>query len=298
MKILFQLLIVSTMIMGFGKNPTFAQEIKLETIEYATNNGIPKTLFIAYPKNISQSRPAVVHIHGGGWKGGKASIGKAKNLAENGFIGISIHYRLSGEAIFPAAVHDCKTAIRWARANAEKYGINPDKIGVIGGSAGGHLAALIGTSGGNEYLEGDGGYKEFSSTVQAVVDNYGPTDFLRMNDKPGKIDHDSPDSPESLFIGSPIQQNPEQVKKANPITYIDPNDPPILMIHGKEDKMVIFNQSELLYEALKKAGVKSKLVSVENARHGFNPEPEDAIIKPSKKEIGEMQIAWFKEYLK
>lgn len=281
----------------FSQNNFSEPEIKQETVEYTSNNGIPKTLFIAYPENPDEPRPAVVHIHGGGWKQGKASPGKAKNLAQNGFVGISIQYRLSGEALFPAAVHDCKAAIRWTRANAKKYGINPVKIGVMGSSAGGHLAALMGTSGGDEFLEGDGGYAGFSSTVQAVVDNYGPTDFLRMNDVPGKIDHDSPDSPESAFIGAPIQQNKALTQKANPITYVDASDPPILMIHGKEDKMVIFNQSELLFEALQKAGVKSKLVPVENARHGFNPEPEDAVIKPSKKEIGEMQIDWFKEHL-
>jgi len=268
-----------------------------EWAEYTRGDGYAKTLVIAYPKKTDAARPAVVHFHGGGFRKGEASEKTALWLAKSGFVGISINYRLSGEAIFPAAVHDCKTAIRWARANAEKYRIDPAHIGVFGGSAGGHLAAIVGTSVGDDYLEGDGPHQEYSSSVQAVAENYGPTDFLSMNDAPGKMDHDSPDSPESEFIGAPIQSVPAQVQKANPITYVDASDPPILIIHGKKDMSVPYNQSELLYEALRNAGVTSKLVPVENAGHGFNPDPKDAVINPSKDEIRSMQIAWFKKYL-
>lgn len=274
-----------------------ADSIVIEEVEYQRDDESKQTLIIAYPKSGDMLRPAVVHFHGGGFRKGEASAKTAEWLANSGFVGISVNYRLSGEAVFPAAVHDCKTAIRWARAHADQYGIEPERIGAFGGSAGGHLAAIIGTSGGDAYLEGDGSYPSFSSRVQAVVENYGPTDFLRMNDAPGRMDHDSPTSPESAFIGGPIQENPEQVRKANPIAYVDPSDPPVLIIHGKNDMSVPYNQSELLYEALRKAGVTAKLVPVENAGHGFKPEPSEATISPSREEIQAMQIDWFKKHL-
>ncbi len=271
--------------------------IIIEEVEYQRSGDSGQTLIIAYPESTQELRPAVVHFHGGGFRKGEASAKTAEWLAQSGFVGISVNYRLSGEAIFPAAVHDCKAAVRWARAHTEQYGIDPERIGAFGGSAGGHLAAIVGTSGGDAYLEGDGTYASFSSRVQAVSENYGPTDFLRMNDAPGRMDHDSPTSPESAFIGGPIQENPEQVQRANPITYVDPSDPPILMIHGRNDMSVPYNQSELLYEALQQAGVTAKLVPVENAGHGFKPEPKEATISPSREEIQAMHIDWFKKYL-
>ena len=274
-----------------------ADSIIIEEVEYQRVGDSSQTLIIAYPASSEELYPAVVHFHGGGFRKGEASAKTAEWLVQSGFVGVSVNYRLSGEAIFPAAVHDCKAAVRWARAHAEQYGIDPERIGAFGGSAGGHLAALVGTSGGDAYLEGDGPYPSFSSRVQAVAENYGPTDFLLMNDAPGRMDHDSPTSPESAFIGTPIQENPEQVQKANPIAYVDPSDPPILIIHGKNDMSVPYNQSELLYEALQQAGVTVKLVPVENAGHGFKPEPKEATISPSREEIRKMQINWFKKYL-
>ena len=267
------------------------------SIKYTGSDSAAKTLIIAYHSDSKNLRPAVVHFHGGGFRQGSAEASTAKWLADAGFVGISVNYRLSGEAIFPAAVHDCKTAIRWARAHAEKYGIDPERIGVFGGSAGGHLAALVGASGGEKYLEGKGPYASFSSAVQAVSENYGPTDFLKMNDAPGNMDHNSPTSPESEFIGGPIQQNTGKVKLANPITYVDASDPPMLIVHGLKDMSVPYHQSELLYEALQKAGVPARLVPVENAGHGFKPDPADAQISPTKQEIKDIHIAWFKKHL-
>ena len=268
-----------------------------EGIRYTGGDSAAQTLIIAYHQDRKNLRPAILHFHGGGFRKGKAEAGTAKWLAEAGFVGISVNYRLSGEAIFPAAVHDCKTAVRWARAHAEKYGIDPERIGVFGGSAGGHLAALVGASGSDNYLEGTGPYLSFSSTVQAVSENYGPTDFLKMNDAPGNMDHDSPTSPESEFIGGPIQQSADQVKLANPITYVDASDPPTLIVHGLKDMSVPYQQSELLYEALQKADVPARLVPVANAGHGFKPDPPEAQISPTKQEIKDMHITWFKKYL-
>lgn len=219
-------------------------------------------LDIAEPKRLTKPVPAVVHIHGGGFWGGSKSAHHAVRYAEAGFIGVSINYRLSGVAPFPAAVQDCKAAIRWLRANAEKYQIDADHIGVWGTSTGRHLAAILGTSGGDPYLEGFGGmptntslrkYRgkevtfEFSSEVQAVVAHFGPTDFLKMGGN-----HSGPTSAESGFLGGKITGIKEQVRRANPITNVDKDDPPILLVHGRKDMGVIFNQSELLYAALKR----------------------------------------------
>lgn len=268
-------------------------------VVYAVADGHKFTLDIASPDNLIEPAPAIVDIPGGAWRNVRKSAEDAIWYAQQGFIGVSITHRTSDIAIFPAAVHDCKTVVRWLRANAEKYSIDPDKIGVTGFSSGGHLATLLGTSGGDPYLEGEGGYPEFSSRVQAVVDHFGPTDFLRMNDFrfADFIDHFDAKSPESLFLGGPIKEKPELVKLANPITYIDPQDPPIWIGHGEKDGMVIISQSELLYEALKKAGVETEFVRVKNADHMYRPNPAGATVSPSVEELNRMAIDWFKKWL-
>jgi acetyl esterase/lipase len=268
-------------------------------VVYSEADGHKLTLDIAYPDNLIEPAPAIVDIPGGSWRMVRKSAEDAIWYAQQGFIGVSITHRTSDIAVFPAAVHDCKTVIRWLRAQAKRYNINPDKIGVTGFSSGGHLAVLLGTSGGDPYLEGDGGYAEYSSRVQAVVDHFGPTDFLRMNDLrfADYIDHFDARSPESLFLGGPIKEKPELVRLANPITYIDPRDPPIWIGHGEKDGMVIINQSELLYEALKKAGVETEFVRVSNADHMYRPSPAGATVNPSVEELNRMGIDWFKKWL-
>jgi acetyl esterase/lipase len=268
-------------------------------VVYAVVDGHTLTLDIAYPDNLIEPAPAIVDIPGGAWRTVRKSAEDAIWYAQQGFIGVSITHRTSDIAIFPAAVHDCKTVIRWLRAQAKKYNINPDKIGVTGFSSGAHLAVLLGTSGGDPYLEGDGGYPEYSSRVQAVVDNFGPTDFLRMSDVrfADFIDHFDAKSPESLFLGGPIKEKPELAKLANPITYIDPKDPPVWIGHGEKDGMVIINQSELLYQALRKAGVETQFVRVKNADHMYRPSPAGATVSPSVEELNRMAIGWFKKWL-
>lgn len=256
-------------------------------IVFVTINGQELKLDIAYPKDSKKTLPAVVYIHGGGFEGGEKPTDQAVSFARNGFVGMAIEYRLSSVAKFPAAVHDCKTAIRWTRANAKKYGIDPDKIGVIGESAGGYLVAMMGTSGGDGYLEGDGPYGEYESSVQAVVDLFGPIDFAVMKD--------APTGPVAKFLGKTAQEDLELAKKANPITYVDARDAPTLMIHGENDDLVPIEQSELLDDALAKAGVKTRLVSVKNAGHGFSASPQGAAVSPSAKEIEAMEVQWFKD---
>jgi acetyl esterase/lipase len=285
--------------------PAFSQVLREEDITvwtdivYAVADGHELKLDIAVPNCLKAPAPAIVDIPGGAWRVVRNSPDDALFYANYGFIGVSITHRTSDIAPFPAAVHDCKTVIRWLRAHAEKYHINPDKIGVTGFSSGGHLAVLLGTSGGDVYLEGHGGYEDYSSRVQAVVDHFGPTDFLKMNDTdlPEHTDVFSPDSAPSLFLGGPLREKADLARLANPITYIDPKDPPVLIGHGEKDGMVVINQSEILYEALKKAGVPTTFVRVKNAAHMYRPYRWDVDVSPTVEAMNRMTVEWFEKWL-
>jgi acetyl esterase/lipase len=206
--------------------------------------------------------PVIVSIHGGAFKAGDKADKQVLPMLEGlkrGYAVVSVNYRLSGEAIFPAQIFDIKAAIRWIRANSKKYKLDPDHIAAWGGSAGGHLSALAGTSGGVKELEDlNMGNPDKLSNVQAVVDWFGPTDFLKMNQqlKEGKVDkpmkHLDPASPESELIGKNIADAPDLVKAANPETYISPDDPPFLIQHGMIDNLVPFQQSLNLAALLQK----------------------------------------------
>ena len=252
---------------------------------------LPLDLYL--PPDTSAPVPVVIWVHGGGWRNGaKGNGGRARNMTTRGFAVVDVEYRLSGEALFPAQIEDCKTAVRWVRANAKKYNLDSDRIGAWGSSAGGHLVALMGLTHDEkafETLE----HGQYSSRVQAVCNWYGPTDFLRMNDFEGRIDHDSADSPESRLIGGPIQENEEKVAAANPITYVSKNDPPMLIVHGEKDRAVPYNQSELLYAAMKKAGLDVALYKVVNADHGFRNATRD-----SAASLFEMAAQFLEKHLK
>jgi acetyl esterase/lipase len=248
--------------------PSMTGQVVQDAVYATVKDGRKLTLDLYLP-TATVSRPLVVWIHGGAWRSGNKSPCPGPTLVENGFAAACISYRLSGEAIFPAQIHDCKAAIRWLRANALRYGYDARRIGVWGSSAGGHLAAMLGTSGGVKKLEGKVGDRRGSSRVQAVVDFFGPTDLLRMDDHPGKMVHNAPDSPESRLIGGPIQENKEKAAQANPITYAGQGDPPFLIVHGDADPLVPWQQSQLLHDALRKAGVDSTLEIMPGEGHGF-----------------------------
>jgi acetyl esterase/lipase len=191
-------------------------------------------------------------------------------LVHQGFAVASIQYRFSQDAIWPAQAYDCKAAIRFLRANAGKYNFDPNHFGVGGDSAGGHLAAFIGTSGDVKEMEGDLGDTNVSSRVQAVVDWFGPTDLLVMGQQAGPhsmIQHESADSPESRLMGGPVQEKSALAKTANPITYIDKNDPPFLIMHGDNDQLVPLGQSIILAKALLDAGVEVTMKTIHGAGH-------------------------------
>ncbi len=243
-------------------------------LSYADTDNPRQKLDLYLPaRRVKDKRwPVVVYIHGGAWRSGNKSRGRGRVMpyvATGQFAGVSIGYRLTGEAIWPAQIHDCKAAIRWLKANASTYGLDPDRIGIIGSSAGGHLVAMLGTSGGVKELAGSvGRHEKFDSRVACVVDEYGPTAYRRMNDFPGRIDHDAKNSPESLLVGGPIQERADQCRNASPLTWVTKDDPLFLIIHGTDDPLVPFNQSELLAARLKAAGVPFILQTMQNGGHG------------------------------
>ena len=230
--------------------------------EYVANGHARQRLDLFVPK-ATGPLPIIVWIHGGAWLAGDKNNPPALPFLEKGYAVASINYRLSQHAVFPAQIEDCKAAIRWLRANAKKHNLDADHIGVWGASAGGHLVALLGTTGEAKSLEGKGDHLDQSSRVQCVVDFFGPTDLTKMAGS-----HDNPDSPESKLIGGAIQRNKEKAGKANPIAYIGKNAAPFLILHGDKDGVVPISQSELLADALKKAGVEVAFVPIPGAGHG------------------------------
>jgi acetyl esterase/lipase len=219
--------------------------------------------------------PLIIWVHGGAFRMGSKADHVPLDYLAAGYAVATINYRLSQHAIFPAQIVDVKAAVRWLRAHAGVYGLDANRFAAWGESAGGHLVAMLGTTGSvTEYEVGD--YLEVSSHVQAVVDYFGPTDFLQMDaHRPadGMI-HDAPDSPESELVGGPIQENPERVARANPITYVSDDAPPFLIVHGDQDPLVPYHQSVLLYTALKKVGTPVTLYTVEGAGHGGFTDPK------------------------
>jgi len=229
-------------------------------------------------------RPGIVIIHGGGWTSGQRDANREINigttLAEHGYVCLSIDYVLQSEdpaapKIWPRNLHDCKSAVRWLRANAAKYQIDTDHIGVIGGSAGGHLAAMVGLTG--PELDPAGPYGEHSTRVQAVVDLYGP-----MAHTARRIDVlVDPANPDALTLA----------KQITPLTHIDAGDPPVLILHGTADKSVPLADSELFAAALAKGGVPHELIIIPDAPHTFHLQPKQRDLRP-------VVLGFFDKYLK
>jgi len=245
------------------------QTVRIELdLPYAATENVRQRLDLYLPKARKHNKPlpVVAHLHGGGWQFGNKSGGYryVGPLVESGeYAGVSIGYRLTNEACWPAQIHDCKAAIRWLRANAAKYNLDPDRIGVTGTSAGGHLSAMLGTSGNDTNLEGTlGEHTKQSSRVTCVVDHFGPSDFrafLMVLD---------PTLAVTKLLGGPPRDKLDLALAASPVTHVTSDDAPFLLIHGTRDPIVPFGQSEVLYAALIKAKVDAKLVAVEGGGHG------------------------------
>lgn len=227
-------------------------------------------LDVVLPLQPSAKRlPAVVFIHGGGWRAGN-KLGGLPNVARlaatGNYVGVSVGYRLSGEAIWPAQIHDCKAAIRFLRAEAERFGIDPEKIGVWGSSAGGHLVSLLGTSGDVAELEGENGSPGQSSRVTCVVDFCGPSDFTGILERRPR---DEAPSAVTALLGGSLKEKEEEAKQASPVTWVSKDDPPFLIVHGTEDNIVPLEQAETLHQALKKVGADVTFVKIVGGGHGI-----------------------------
>ncbi|MBX3400866.1 MAG: alpha/beta hydrolase [Gemmataceae bacterium] len=249
------------------KPPTVPDSVVFETgIEYSNADGQHLQLNLALPKAGEGPFPAVVCIHGGGFRAGKREGYDALclKLAQNGYVAVTVSYRLAPKYQFPAAVHDVKAAVRWLRANAAKYKVDPERIGTTGGSAGGHLAQFLGVTAGVKEFEGDGGHADRSSRVKCVVNVYGPSDFTKSYGK-------SVDAAEvlPLFLGGNLETAKKAHIRSSPLNWVTPNAAPTLCIHGTEDKYVAHEQAMWIVDRLKSAGVEAELLTLDGAGHGF-----------------------------
>lgn len=267
----------------FVSNTCYGQvSQKWTDINYAGGDTLTGHLLDIYlPKRGDGPYPVVVAIAGSAWfsndsKERAFQIGGF--MLREGFAVVAVNHRSSREATFPAQINDIKGVVRFLRANASKYNLDTSFLGIMGDSSGGHLSAMMGTTGGiNNYTVGDktlsiegdvGGNLDQSSRVDAVADWYGPTDFQAMDKCGSEMTHDATDSPESTLVGGPIQQMDDMVALANPITYIDLDDSPFLIFHGDKDPLVPYCESELLHEALTENGVGNELIIVPGGGHG------------------------------
>ena len=220
-------------------------------------------LFI--PSDGGSLRPGIVFIHGGGWRSGSRAQFRrqAAHLATLGCVGLCIEYRLSGGAPFRAAVEDCKCAVRWLRARADQYGVNPAKLAAVGGSAGGHLASMLGVTDASVGLEGAGWYPEQSSKVAAVVSFNGVSDMKALVSHRGAI------SAASEWLGGMPDDLPDLYALASPITHVDAASAPFLFLHGDADTTVPIEQSLSMKDRLEQVGVRAEIFVAEGAEHGF-----------------------------
>ncbi len=234
-------------------------------IEYANPADQHLKLNMARPKTGDGPFPAVICIHGGGFRAGSREgyNGLIMRLAQNGYVAVTITYRLAPKFQFPAAVYDTKAAVRWMRLNAKKYHVDPDRIGVTGGSAGGHLVLFLGVTGDVKEFDGDQNPGP-SSKVTCVVDYYGPSDFTKSYGK-------SVDAAEvlPLWLGGDLKTALKQHLRSSPLYWVTPNAAPTLCIHGTKDKYVHHEQSQWLVDKMHAAGVEADLLLLEGAGHGF-----------------------------
>ena len=237
-----------------------------EGIEYTNPDNQHLQLNLARPKKGEGPFPAVICIHGGGFRAGKRDgyDNLCVRLAERGFVAATISYRLAPKYQFPAAVHDTKAAVRWMRANAKNYNVDPSRIGVTGGSAGGHLAQFLGVTSNVPQFEGTGGNPEQSSAVTCVVNVYGPSDFTKSYGKSVDAHEVLP-----LWFGGNLEEKRALHIQGSPLYWVTPNAAPTLCIHGTEDKYVGHEQAVWLVDKLKAAAVEADLLTLEGAGHGF-----------------------------
>jgi acetyl esterase/lipase len=290
---MIRMLLLLAPLAAMADEPTKPSPSKVATandLVYTKAGDVELKLDLARPDGGEGPFPAVLVIHGGAWRSGdKASNrGALAEFARRGYVAISPQYRFCPRVTFPAQVHDVKAAVRWLRAHKDEYKVDPDKIGAVGFSAGGHLSLMLGLTGPDDGLEGDVSPGAPSSKVQAVVNYFGPTDF--------KAD-DLPDATKPLvrdFLGGTPAEKPEAAAKASPISFVTPDDPPVLTFQGTKDHLVPHTQAEKLTDAMTKAGVPGRTELLIGKGHGWG-DPEmahtavesfvffDRHLKPAKK---------------
>lgn len=284
----------------------------LENIPYReipdNQNPRPYLLDLYIPKfDSSKPLPLLVFIHGGGWFNLNKNICPGRSFARAGFAIACINYRYSTEAPFPAQIQDVMEAVRWLKANAQKYGYDRDRIGVFGDSAGGHLSALLGTAANDRSaLQGDTAYPQISPQVRAVVDWYGPTDFKKVprafegEPTPEKLSQ-SKNRPWRIYteavyrlLRGTARDRPALAARANPITYIDERDPPFLVIHGEGDRVVPTSQSDLLVRTLERGKVEVEYARLRDLDHNYYRDVKRKQVKPA---IEKLTVDFFKRHL-
>ena len=250
-------------------------------VVYGKAGDMELKLDLARPASGAGPFPAIVMIHGGGWRNGdkKAYIPVLRRFADAGYVGASVNYRLTPAHRFPAQVEDVKCAVRYLRERAQELKIDPDRIGALGHSAGGHLALMLGALGASDGLEGTGGHADRSSRVTAVVNYFGPADLAREG--PGVVPGNDPAARQKVadlldellrdLLGTADRKDPAMAK-ASPVTYLTADDAPVLTFHGTEDLLVPVEQARILHDALRKAGVSERLEILEGEGHGWKGE--------------------------
>src|SRR5689334_2776082 len=264
-----KLSMLSLMVAVFSFASASAGEIIFEQgIEYSSPGDEHLQLNLARPKEVKDGTklPAVICIHGGGFRAGKRERwdGLCKQLAEKDYVAMTVTYRLAPKHQFPAAVHDVKAAVRWLKANAAKYHVDPERIGVVGDSAGGHLVQFLGVTADLKQFEGDEGNPDQSTRVACVVNRYGPSDFTKSYGK-------SVDAAEvlPLWLGGNVETALQKHIISSPLNWVTPAAAPTLILHGTEDKYVAYEQGVWMRDRLQSCGVEVELFTLEGAGHGF-----------------------------
>lgn len=259
-------------------------------IEYSNPDNQHLKLNLARPKKTKGPFPGIVCIHGGGFRAGTRRVYNrlCMQLAERGYVAVTVTYRLAPKYQFPAAVHDVKAAVRWMRANAKKYNIDPRRIGTTGGSAGGHLAQFLGVTDGVKRFEGKGGNAAYSSSVSCVVNYYGPSDLTKSYGASVDAAQVLP-----LFLGGNLKQKRHRHIIASPLFWVTPQAAPTLCIHGTKDRYVAHEQAVWLIDRLKASDVDARLMTIKGADHGF-PKASKLV----KQQIEQARFAFFDKYLK
>ncbi len=264
----------------WAESPSYAQRARPteRDVTYCTIDGVDLKLDLYYPEAARGALPVAMYVHGGGWRSGDKSGGAGfqdvPELLRRGYLVASINYRLAPQYRFPAQIQDVKCAVRSLRAHAAAWGLDPERIGAWGSSAGGHLVSLLGTADASAGWD-VGPFLDQSSRVSAVANLFGPTDLTQT------FEGANPRLLGTVF-GASLPTD-RIVAEASPVSWVSADDPPFLFLHGERDTLVPPEQSEILHEALLAAGVPAELVIVANAGHGFKP--EGGPVRPSRAEL-------------